>query len=84
MSANVIRMPIDHRAEIAAEVRAEMARQHRTQDGLAALLGVTQQSVSPKVRGLASFRAEELKVIADWLQVPITQFTAPARERAAS
>ena len=84
MSGNVIRMPIDHRAEIAAEVRAEMARQHRTQDSLATLLGVTQQTVSPKVRGLASFRAEELKVIAEWLQVPITQFTTPARERAAS
>lgn len=77
-------MPIDHRADIAAEVRAEMSRQHKTQDDLALVLGLSQQTISPRMRGMRSFRAEELKAIAEWLQVPITQFTSPVRERAAS
>lgn len=72
-------MPIDHRAHIAAEVRAEMSRQNKTQDDLAAVLGLSQQTVSPRLRGLRSFRAEELKVVADWLQVPVSKFTSPAR-----
>lgn len=72
-------MPIDHRAAIAAEVRAEMSRQRKTQDDLAAVLGVTQQSVSPRVRGLQSFRAEELKAVAEWLNVPVSQFMDAVR-----
>ncbi len=79
-------MPIDPRAHIAAEVLAEMGRQRKSQEDLAAVLGVTRQSVNLRLRegAIQSFRAEELAAVAEWLQVPITQFTTPARERAAS
>ena len=70
-------MPIDHRATIAAEVRAEIFRQHKTQDDLAALLGLSQPSISARLLGRRSFRAEELKTVADWLQVPLSQLTSP-------
>lgn len=76
-------MPIDHRASIAAEVRAEMARQRKTREDLARILGFTKQAVSLRLTGQQSFRAEELKATADWLGVPISQFTSPVREGAA-
>ncbi len=79
-------MPNAHRAIIAAEVLAEMGRQRKTHEDLAAVLGVTKQSVSLRLREGTpqAFRAEELLAVAEWLQVPITQFTSPVRERAAS
>lgn len=77
-------MPIDHRAHIAAEVRAEMARQRKTHDDLAEVLGFTKQAIAKRMAAIQSFRAEELLAVAEWLQVPITQFTSPVRERAAS
>lgn len=79
-------MPNNPRAVIAAEVLAEMGRQRKTHEDLAGVLGVTKQSVSLRLREGTpqAFRAEELIAVADWLQVPITQFTTPARERAAS
>ncbi len=76
-------MPTDHRADIAAEVRAEMSRQNKTQDDLAAVLGLSQQTISPRMRGIRSFRAEELKLVAEWLQVPVAQFTSPVQQGAA-
>ena len=66
-------MPNNVRAMIAAEVRAEMARQNRTQRDLAERLGITQPSVQLRLSGQRPFRAEELPVIADWLGVPASQ-----------
>lgn len=76
-------MPIDHRQTIAAEVRAEMARQRKTHQELADVLGFTKQAVSIRLRGLRSFRAEELVAAANWLNVPVSQFAPTAREGAA-
>ena len=56
---------------IAAAVRAEMARQMRKQDDLAAVLGVAQQAVSRRLRGDMPWRAAELVVVAHWLDVPV-------------
>lgn len=77
-------MPNDVRSRIAAAVRAEMARQQKTQDDLAELLGIVQPSVSLRLAGKRSFRGEELAALAEWLQVPVSTFLpAPAAERAA-
>jgi transcriptional regulator with XRE-family HTH domain len=73
----------DLRAAIAAEVRAEMARQGRKQRQLAAVIDNVQPIVSLKLRGERSFRAEELRAIATWLGVPIGQLM-PDRKRANS
>lgn len=73
-------MSIDVRAAIAAEVRAELARQSKTQRDVAAALGMEQAGVSLRCRGVRPFRAEELVALAEWLGVPVTQFTsAPER-----
>jgi transcriptional regulator with XRE-family HTH domain len=70
------------REVIAAEVRAEMARQQKLQSALGELLGLPQQSISRRLRGEIPFRAEELVRVADWLGVPVSQFL-PASERVA-
>lgn len=67
-------MQNDVRAKIAAEVRAELARQNKTQRDVAERLGIAQPSVQLRLTGRRAFRAEELAVIADWLGVPAAQF----------
>lgn len=64
---------------IAAEVRAEIARQRRpTQRELGELLGLSQAQVSERVRGDVEWRISELALVADVLGVPITQFLLAA------
>lgn len=62
------------RGAIAAEIRAELARQSKGTLDLARFMGVDHGSASRRLRGLRSFRAEELSAIADWLGVPVAQF----------
>jgi len=84
-------MPTDHTvslgAQIAAEVRAELARQGLTQQQLADRLGVRQWWVSRRVaedgsRRPVAITAAELVLIAGALRVPVGQFLP--RERAAA
>ena len=80
-------MPTDVRDLIAKEVRAEMARQDKTQDDMAVVLDVDQAAISLRLRGKRSFRAEELVKIAAWLGVSATKFipeTADLTEAVAS
>jgi transcriptional regulator with XRE-family HTH domain len=69
------------RARAAAEVRAEIARQQITQDGLAARLGVSQTWVSRRINGNTAFSTEDLDLVARALGVPVANFTT--RRRAA-
>jgi transcriptional regulator with XRE-family HTH domain len=62
------------RDAIAAEVRAEMARQSKSYADLGDVLGVTRQSVHLRLRGHQPFRGEELVLIARWLGVPAERF----------
>lgn len=71
---------IDER--IAAEVRAELARQRKTQRDIADVLGLPQSAVWLRLNGDRSFRAEELVRIADALGVPVATFL-PTEARAA-
>jgi transcriptional regulator with XRE-family HTH domain len=59
---------------IAAAVRAELARQQKTQREAAAIIGQTQQAVQVRLAGKRSFRAEELAKLAEALGVPVTRF----------
>jgi hypothetical protein len=59
------------RDRIAAEVRAELARQQKAQKDLIEFMGLPQPSVSLRLNGTRSFRAEELVDIADWLGVTV-------------
>lgn len=59
---------------VAAEVRAEMARQQMTQQVLARQLGTTQQTLSRRMTGEVPFDVFELQRIADIFGVPVTHF----------
>jgi transcriptional regulator with XRE-family HTH domain len=66
------------RRTIAAEVRAELARQQITQRELADRIGMFQQALQVRLAGRRPFRAEELAAIAAALGVPVTQFLLTA------
>lgn len=61
-------------ASVAAEVRAEMARQHKSQTTLALDLGVSQAFLSRRLSGGVPFDIDELDRIARVLEVPVTRF----------
>lgn len=65
------------KSAIAAEVRAEMARQQITQRDLADKVGMFQQALQVRLAGARSFRAEELAAVAAALGVDIHQFLPP-------
>jgi transcriptional regulator with XRE-family HTH domain len=62
------------RRRIAAEVRAEIARQQKTQREIADAIGIEQASLQRRLVGARSFRAEELAALAEVLGVPVGQF----------
>lgn len=62
------------RQAIAAEVRAELARQNKTQRDLGAALGLHQSSVQLRLTGERAFRGEELAIMAGWLGVSVERF----------
>jgi plasmid maintenance system antidote protein VapI len=62
------------RLAIAAEVRAELARQNKTQREVGDILGLPQASVQFRLVGKRSFRAEEIVTLADALNVPVERF----------
>ena len=53
----------------ADNIRAEMARQRRTQQDVALLLGVSQTAVSRRLTGSIPFDVSELLTVARWLGV---------------
>lgn len=59
---------------VAAEIRAEMARQQRQQTDLGEFLGVKQPTISRKLAGKTEFRIDELEKIAEFLGVPVKTF----------
>lgn len=67
-------MPSNDRATIAAEVRAELARQQKTHQDVADILGLPRQSVAMRLSGKRAFRAEELAKLAEGLNVPVSRF----------
>lgn len=75
-------MPNTARDAIAAEVRAELARQNKTQRDVAEAIDMAQPVVSLRLQGKRSWRAEELARLAEWLDVPVSRFI-PDGERVA-
>lgn len=55
------------------EIRAEMARQGRVQRDLAALLNLSQATVSARMTGRVDFTVSELRAIAQWLNVSVSR-----------
>ncbi|WP_203824362.1 helix-turn-helix domain-containing protein [Actinoplanes palleronii] len=65
-------VPVRH--AIAAEVRAEMARQNKSMRDLSPVLGIAHSGLALRVKGDVAFRGEELVVLAGALGVPVEQF----------
>jgi hypothetical protein len=62
---------------VASEVRAEMARQRKTNAEMALALGVTAHTVARRLSGAVPFDAVELVQIGLWLGVDPRQFIPP-------
>lgn len=71
---------MSYREQVAAEVRAEMARQRKTGRELASLLSITQQSASRRLNASTDLSLDELDIIARWLAKPIQYFLDSTRE----
>ena len=70
-------LPMDLRAQrryIAAEVRAEMARQSKRHGDAADALGISKSATSKKIHAERGFRTDELLKLAHFLGVPVTNF----------
>lgn len=66
-------MPLSEtRERIAANVRAEVARQRKTQAQLAGRLGITQQAMSRRLHGFTPFSVDELAIVADEVGVTVS------------
>lgn len=58
---------------VASEIRAEMARQRRSQQELARALGWTQPFISRRLTGSVALSTDEIERIAEVLSVPVDQ-----------
>lgn len=59
---------------VAAEVRAELARRKIPQSGLVSVLGMSEVSISRRLRGETPFDVNELVAVAEFLGVPVATF----------
>jgi transcriptional regulator with XRE-family HTH domain len=59
---------------VAAEIRAEMARQGVSQRQIGEVLGISQPQVSKRLLGEVAFNTTELEKVAEFLGVPVTNF----------
>ena len=64
--------------EVAAEIRAELARRQIPQVRIADLLGLSQVSVSRRLTGQTPISVDELALIAGFLDVPISDLLKDA------
>jgi len=67
-------MSRDAQQEVAAEVRAQLARHQRTGRSVALQLGWKQPYMSRRLTGAVSFDVNDLDAIAGALGVPVTSF----------
>lgn len=69
-------MPDSHSQVVAANVRAAAARKRASQSDLGRVLGVSQAAVSRRLLGRMSFRVDELRLLAEYLDAPIESLMA--------
>lgn len=69
--------------DIAGTVRAELARQRKTQQELQLKLGISRPSMYRRLNGESHFDARELVIVADFLGITIGElFSETPREAA--
>lgn len=72
------------RKAIATEVRAEIGRQQKNGREIAGQLGITASVFYLRLNGKRAFRAEELVLLADLLDVPVERFLPAQPQRSPS
>ena len=65
-------MPTETTALLRANLRAELARNGLSQREMAEHLGLSQGSVSSRMRGEIDFGVAEIIAVAEWLDVPVS------------
>jgi len=70
-------MPQSYDLCVAAEIKAELRRQHRSQADLCVALGWSQPSLSRRMNGQVSFSLAEIEQIAGAFRLPVFQFVNP-------
>jgi transcriptional regulator with XRE-family HTH domain len=60
--------------DVAANLRAEIARQRKRQTDLAAALGISAPALSRRLKGETPISVDELQVLADRLDRPMSFF----------
>lgn len=68
---------------VAGEIRAELARQRKSQAELASQLGVSRPWLSRRLSGETPLSVGDVVVMADALGVPVSALTAPVDEQPA-
>lgn len=63
---------------VASNIRAEVARRRINQTDLADLLGLSQAAVSRRLAGITPMRLDEIAVIADLLDCPVSHLVTDA------
>lgn len=69
-------------ALVAAEIRAELARQRITNGALAEKLGVSRAYLSRRLNGDTPLSIPDVAAIAEVLGIPISQLTKPVDDQA--
>jgi transcriptional regulator with XRE-family HTH domain len=69
-------------ADIAANVRAELARGKHPHQDIAELLGLSRMSIHRRLTGETPFRADELGKIAKHIGVPVAELLGEQRASA--
>lgn len=68
---------------IAAEIRAEVARQRRKYSDLAKELGLAPATISDRMAGRVPFDTNELEKVAQWLGIDVVHLISPRYRNAA-
>lgn len=69
---------------VAAEVRAEMGRQRKTQAELASVLGITTATAARRLSGAVPFDVVELMQLSEWLDIDAAGLMPSPTHQAAS
>lgn len=69
---------------VAAEIRAEMARQNKKRAELATALGMVPSAIGDRIGGKKPFDTAELEKIARWLGIDLVQLVSPRSYRPAA
>ena len=74
---------MEHRREaVAAEIRAELARQNKSKVALAAQLNISTDTLRRRLEGVRPFYFHEAEIISDFLDIPLSVILKRSRDAA--